>query len=263
MAERTPNSTDLSYYARPSSSLASGGNSALPVTLTPADSAKSMSATLRRLPQSDWYQPPPATAKAREPIGAEHLIKADGPRRLAPTPQSPQEQRIAQLERDLQEMMWELRDLRGPYKPVFLAIPNPSDPTQEAQWQEATVNGSNVATFEDGRNCLSGGAPGQIVDPGTSGAFVLLELRTGSNCSYIKIKSGGSLDIYQANTLVLSSSPFLNMSTNYATSNLFEYFAQTLSGVNGVGTRLKAGSIAHGGIYWNGTNWLHDLMRFT
>lgn len=183
------------------SGLGSGGNTFLPATATAAERAHNFRASLDRERAAKREAANPGLARASNAILDETMGNAqklaggmgeyhiDPPTVLPTTREGEYEQRIAMLEASVNELLYTIREMTGPLQKIFPAIPNPSN-TNQAQWQEATVQGTSIVTFQDGRHCLSGTAAGQILDPGSTGVFALLEIPNGSNRAYLKIGGG-------------------------------------------------------------------------
>lgn len=104
---------------------------------------------------------------------------------------------------------------------------------------------------------------GNLATP-ASGAFGVMEFDNGTSRVYVRIPGG--VDLLQADTNVISSTPFLNMATNRGTAGIFEFVPATVGGVNGANLQFKSGGSSNrAGIYWSTSSntWIIDYLRFT
>lgn len=188
----------------------------------------------------------------------EHTIKPLADMKK-PDRQGEWEDRITRVEAKVAKLGHAASEQQSPFKSVFLAAPNASAPTQDQQWQELTASGTDLRIFDDGRNCLTGTASGQILQPGTTKAFVLLEIRDGDANQYWKLE-GAAVDLYNNDILAVAKTPFINIK-GYGTESLFQFVTDTVDSTDGAAWRLVGGSKTYGGIYWDGSNWVHDWLR--
>jgi hypothetical protein len=78
--------------------------------------------------------------------------------------------------------------------------------------------------------------------------------------------SGGSVNVLNAGTNVVSATPYINLPTNRGTADILEFASSTIGGTNGADLQFKAGgSTNRVGIYWDtsSSKWTIDLWRFT
>lgn len=73
---------------------------------------------------------------------------------------------------------------------------------------------------------------------------------------------GGSIDLLQAGTNVVSATPFINIPTTRGSSNIIEFAAATVSGTQGANLQFKSGAGTRQVLSFDGTNVVWDFVRF-